>query len=116
MTVNANFNNGIQTKNHLKILGGNITVTAPNDALKGKDSVTITDGTFDLYTKGDGVVSSNSEETGLGYIHITGGKFNITADGKGINGATLIITKGGSFDITSVDDAMHSNGDITIAD
>ena len=116
LTVNANFNNGIQTKNHLKILGGNITVTAPNDALKGKDSVTITDGTFDLYTKGDGVVSSNSEETGLGYIHITGGKFNITADGKGINGATLIITKGGSFDITSVDDAMHSNGDITIAD
>ncbi len=116
LTVNANFNNGIQTKNHLKIISGKITVTAANDALKGKDSVTITGGTFKLTTKGDGINSSNAEEEGRGYIHITGGDFDITSDGKGINGATLIYTEGGNFTISSDDDSIHSNGDVTIAD
>lgn len=116
LVVNANFNNGIQTKNHLKILGGDITVTAVNDALKGKDSVTITDGTFKLEAKGDGINSSNAEEEGRGYIHITGGEFDITAEGKGINGATMIIAEGGDCIVTSDDDSLHSNGDIIISD
>ncbi len=116
LVVNANFNNGIQTKNHLKILGGNITVTAVNDALKGKDSVTITGGSFKLDAKGDGINSSNVEEAGKGYVHISGGEFDITSGGKGINGATMIIAEGGSCMVTSDDDSLHSNGDIIISD
>ena len=41
LTVTANNNNGIATKDDLVIVDGSLTVTAPNHALKGKDSVSI---------------------------------------------------------------------------
>ena len=114
LTVNANFNNGIQSKDHLKILSGKITVTSKNDAIKGKDSVTITGGEISISATGDGLDSDNSEEDECGYVHITNGKLNIKSEGKGIKAASLIYVEGGTIDITSTDDAINSSSDVQV--
>ena len=41
LTVNGNTADGIVSKNDLKIYNGNITVNAVDDAVRGKDSVTV---------------------------------------------------------------------------
>ena len=63
LTVNANYNNGITSKDDLKITGGNITITSADDGLMGKDSITIKGGNITINASGDGLKSTNSEET-----------------------------------------------------
>lgn len=61
LTVNSTYNNGIHTKKDLKVQKLNLSVTAPNNALKGNDSVQILSGVINLTsTNGDGVKTTNS--------------------------------------------------------
>lgn len=114
LTVIANFNNGIQSKDHLKILSGTITVTSENDGIKGKDSLTITGGDITVNATGDGLDSDNSEENECGYVHITDGNITINSEGKGIKAASLIYVEDGTIDIDSTDDAINSSSDVQI--
>ena len=58
LTVTANFKNGIQSSNDLKIKNGDITVVASDDGIKGKGSLEISGGTLNITAKaGDGLES-----------------------------------------------------------
>lgn len=59
LNVIANYNNGIVSKDDLKVTGGNISVTAVHDGLRGKDSVTVKDGVITVNAGGDGIKSNN---------------------------------------------------------
>ena len=48
LTVNANYNNGIESNDDLKIQSGNIIVNAKNNGIKGKDRLNIADGTITI--------------------------------------------------------------------
>jgi len=102
LTVIGSFNHGIATKDDLVIAGGNITVTAVNCAIRGKDSITILDGTFDLLSRdGDGLKAANDTDAEKGWIHIKGGTFNITAYHDGIQAYTTLLINDGTFHITT---------------
>ena len=101
LIVNANYNNGIASKDDLKIVSGTITINAVNDGIKGKDSVSIKDGTITIDSGADGIQSTNAEEEGKGYILIEGGAFNITSGLDGIQAETNLQINGGNFTITS---------------
>lgn len=101
LTVTGNYNNGIQCSNDLRIrdLPG-ITVKAKNHAIKGKGSVTIEGGYFNLTaTNGDGIKSDEGEDE------------NTITDNKGI-----VIITGGEFDINAGDDGIQAFNAILIAD
>ena len=54
LTVKANYNDGITSKDDLKIVSGDITVDAANDAIKGKDCLGIKEATVTVTAGGDG--------------------------------------------------------------
>lgn len=143
LTVNASFNNGITSKNDLKIKNGNITVNAENDGLRGKDSVEISGGKIKITSNGDGI-KTTSEEEDKGYIVIDGGELDINSkqDGiqaqnyctvnsgnitiktngssnqdssKGIKAEKTLTVSGGSININSSDDSIHSNDTIIVS-
>lgn len=67
LTVNGNCKNGIVGNDDVKIVNGNITVKAVNNAVKGKDSLYIKDGVLSVVTgEGSGSVESRSEDFGGG--------------------------------------------------
>ena len=101
LTVNGQYKDGIKSKDELTITGGQLTVSAKDDALTGKDSVAILDGTFVVTAGGDGIKSSNTADTTKGWISIDGGTFKITASGDGIQAETIVEINGGTFDIVS---------------
>jgi len=69
LVVNANYNNGIHTKDDLKIKNVTMKVTAINNALKGNDSVTIESGELTLISKGgDGIKTENSDISNKGIV------------------------------------------------
>ncbi|SFG97651.1 protein of unknown function [Desulfotomaculum arcticum] len=96
LTVTANYNNGIASKDDLVITDGTITVTAVNDGLRGRDSVAIHDGAFVINAaQGDGIQSNNDEDTEKGWVSIDGGTFDITSGNDGIQAETVLqITDG----------------------
>jgi hypothetical protein len=101
LTVNANYNNGIQTDDDLKIISGTFMVKAVHDGIKGKDSITIKDGTLTVNAGADGLQSDNDQEADKGAILIEGGTFNIIAALDGIQAETNLSIYGGTFTIAS---------------
>ncbi len=103
LTVNGSFNNGITSKNDLKIKSGIITVTAKHDGLRGKDSVEISGGSVTVSCEGDGIKSYETEQEGKGSVILTGGEINITSGQDGIqsdktctvDGSIISLTTGG---------------------
>lgn len=143
LTVNASFNNGITSKNDLKIKNGNIIVNAENDGIRGKDSVEISGGKIKITSNGDGI-KTTSEEEDKGYIVIDGGELDITSnqDGiqaqnyctvnagnitvktsggsnqdscKGIKAEKKITVSGGIINVNSNDDSIHSNDTVIVS-
>ncbi|MEW9121907.1 MAG: carbohydrate-binding domain-containing protein [Thermotaleaceae bacterium] len=104
LTVYGNYNNGISSKDDLKITGGNIEVYSADDGLMGRDMVAIKDGNITIEAKGDGIKSTNNSDTAKGFIAIEGGTFNINAAADGIQAKTSVLIDSGSFTI-------HTGGD-----
>jgi len=101
LTVNGNFNNGIQSKDDLKITGGTLSVTAVHNGIKGKDSVTIRDAVLTVSSGGDGIQSDNTEDAGKGYILIESGVLSVEAGEDGIQAETVLQIDGGELTVVS---------------
>ncbi len=98
LKVTGNYNNGIHTTNDLRFRDvPQVTVTASNNALKGKGSVSIEGGYYTLTaTGGDGIKSDEGEEEGVvtdgkGIVVITGGEISVTAGDDGIQAYNYIL-------------------------
>lgn len=124
LTVTGNGNDGITSEDDLAIIGGAITVVAADDALRGKDSLTIEDGVLDLTaTAGHALKADNAEEAGRGYVVIEGGTLTATAGKDGVNAFTDVAITGGEMAFSVADDGIHAEqilaidgGELTITE
>ncbi len=101
LAVDAGFNDGITSKDDLKITSGTITVDAVSDGIVGKDGVSIAGGSFTINAGKDGIRATNDEDEGKGNVIIHGGTFTIKAGGDGIQAYSLLQIEGGDFNITT---------------
>lgn len=101
LSIDANYNNGIKSKDRLLIESGTITVDSVDDAIVGKDYIAVRGGNMTVKASGDGLKSTEDEDTEKGYISIEGGQLNITAGADGLQAETNIYISGGSGTITT---------------
>jgi hypothetical protein len=125
ITVQA-VDDGLRGKDYLVIKGGTITVDAQGDGLKSdnaedaaKGYISIEAGQIHITAGGDAVEAETDVAIAGGNITlIAGGGSNALRDenisGKGIKAAISVNIDGGTFDIHSADDALHSNGSLNI--
>ncbi len=84
LTVNGNAGHGIQSKADIVLSGLTLQVTSAKDAIRGKNSVLVLSGTYELAAQGDGICATNTEKEGKGYVMVAGGTIKIkTGDGAG---------------------------------
>ena len=112
LTVTAHLNNGIGCTNDLKFTGGTYTVSAVNNAIKGKDSIAILDATITVTAADDAFKSDNDTEAGKGFIYIAGGTFTITATDDGLQAFSAIELAGGTFTVTCQGKTVNCDGAI----
>lgn len=109
LTIKSNYQDGIVSKDDLKIINGNYTITSVDDAIRGKDSIYIKNGIFNITSGGDGLKTTNEEDIEKGYILIENGTFNIESDLDGISAITKLVTKNGNFNITTGGGSKNSS-------
>lgn len=110
LVVYANANDGITSKDTLKITGGNITIQAADDGIVGKDSILIKDGVLTVTCTGDGLKSTSSE-VDCGYIYIENGAYVINAGNDGVQAETSLLIMDGNFDITTGGGSQNASTD-----
>lgn len=101
LDINANFADGIHSKDDIVITGGNITVNSAADGIKGKDYTAICGGKIDIKSGEDGIKSTEADDTALGFVYIEGGEISIDAANDGIQAETDVVTAGGDINIVS---------------
>lgn len=92
LVITASYNNGVHTTKDLKIQKLSLKVTAPNNAIKGNDSVTVLSGTVvAISTAGDGIKTQNTDANKSGEVRgditVTGGSLAVYAAGDGLQAA-----------------------------
>lgn len=105
-------------KGFIYIIGGSFQLTCGNDALDASGALTVEDGTFQLVTNGGAENAPVHIETRMGGPFPTGDQETdldeLTSDSyKGLKAGSIQIS-GGSFQIDTADDALHSAGALDI--
>jgi hypothetical protein len=101
LTVSANFNDGIASKDGLIIASGNIFVNAQDDGIRGKDYLVVKAGDIIINAAGDGFTSDNEDDDGMGYVYLESGNLDITAAGDGIQAAGSVTVLDGEIQLTT---------------
>ena len=114
LSLTANYQDGIVSKDDLKFNSGTYKITAADDGIRGKDSVYIVNGDFNIISKADAIKSTNETDTGKGFVLIENGTLNIESGAKGVKSINSILIYDGEYNIKSTDDAIHSNNYIGI--
>ena len=102
LTVNST-DNGITSKDDLKITGGTITISCVSDALEANDSIRIAGGSTTVTASKDGLHVENEDDNSTGYVYICGGELTVSAGDDGIHGTTVVQIDGGTVDITAAE-------------
>lgn len=101
LTIKSHFNDAINCNDDLKITGGTIDITAPDDGIIGSDLLAIKDAIINLTVGGDGLKSTNHEVQSKGHIVLESGTFTINAGGDGIQSEKIVAIRGGKYTITT---------------
>ena len=102
LTVSST-DNGVSSKDDLKVTGGSYVISASSKCLEGKDSICIAGGDFSLTAGSDGLHAENDEDESLGYVYIGGGSFSVSANDDGIHGTAFVQIDGGSLQIAAAE-------------
>lgn len=115
LVVQGNYNNGITSKDKLKVTGGTIEIKAVDDALMGRDLVAVQDAKITIDAGGHGIKISNDTAGEEGYMAIEGGTFSLTSGEDALHSSGGILVSGGSLTINAGDDGINADVSIAIA-
>ena len=115
LIVNARFNNGIGTKNDLKIKEGNIVINAAKNAFKGNGSITVEGGDLKVESC-KRAFKSDSLETDKGFVTILGGTIDVTATNTVIEATNSISVSGCTIKYSCGSDVTFCDGNVSISD
>lgn len=116
LEVRGNFNNGIGSKDELRIVSGKITVRAVNNALKGNDCVLIRDAVLRLESDGDGIKSDEKTMEGYGVIEIMGSSLEIIAKDDALQATSRITALDGEIITQARGKKVNCDGVVAISE
>ena len=120
LTVEAQFADGIVSKDNLWIKSSDITVTSVDDGIRGKDMLSISGGTISVNAQGDGLKSTNETDAGEGNLVISGGSVTIQSGDDGIKSEQKVWITGGTINVAKSVEGIEApviiidGGDITV--
>ena len=112
LTISAAAGHGIVSKDDLVLSGGTYEITAASHGISGKDSVRIASGNYTITSGKDGIHAGNADGT----LTISGGSFQIDTVDDAIHANGDLLIAAGEFHLSTGDDGIHSDTALTIQD
>lgn len=97
LTVTGNYAHGIVSKDDLVLADGTLHVTAVENGIRGRDSVSVKAGTITVLAGNDGIQANNDEDAAKGWIILDGGLITLTAGDDGIHAETDLVINDGTL-------------------
>ena len=112
--------NGVSSKDDVKITGGTLNISSASDAIEAKESIRIAGGVLNIVSRKDGLHAEDDEDNTVGYVYICAGTLTIQASDDGIHATTEVQIDGGSLKITAAEGiegtrVLINDGEITIS-
>ncbi|KPU44287.1 hypothetical protein OXPF_24550 [Oxobacter pfennigii] len=101
ISVTSDYNDGITSKDDLKITDGTIKINSKADGIVGKDILAIEKADVTIIAGKDGMRSTNDTDENKGNVIIKEGVYTITANNDGIQAYSTLQIDGGIFNITT---------------
>ena len=101
-------------KGYVYIGGGTYQITSEGDGLSASGVMQIDGGAYTLQAGGGSIGQTVRVEEGRGFF---GGSFPDAEDAvstKGVKASGSLLINGGTFDLDTLDDAVHSNASVTL--
>lgn len=111
LNVTSNFEDAIVSKNDLKFVDGKYIINSSDDGIRGKDSVYIKGGSFQIEAKGNGIKTTNTKDTNKGFIRIKDGEFSINSELDAIQAETKLLIQDGKYSIITGGGSSNSSSD-----
>ncbi|MCR5173843.1 MAG: carbohydrate-binding domain-containing protein [Oscillospiraceae bacterium] len=120
LVISSPAGHGIVGKDEVTITGGTYEISSAKCAIRGNDSIAISDGSFTINAETDGLHAENSDDDTLGNIYIAGGSFTIHAGDDAIHANTLLQIDGGEITVSAAEGLegtciQINGGDISIS-
>ena len=101
LTVKADYNDGITSKDDLKITDGTLTVNAQADGIVGRDSLIVKNVNLTVTAGKDGLRSTNETEEGKGNLVLQNGLIAVTAANDGLQAAKILQIEEGNINLNT---------------
>lgn len=103
-------------KGHITIDNAEITVTSGSDGIQAEKNLIVNGGTITIKTGSGAGTQSSQNKGGFGGESLSSSDNSSDESVKGLKAGSNITVKGGTINIDSYDDAIHSNGEAVIKD
>lgn len=101
-------------KGFVTIEGGEIVITSAGDGVSAETTLTVTDGVISIISGGGSALAqANTSRNGWWDFDNSADDEN-SVSCKGLKAGNALVVSGGTITIDAQDDAMHTNGDMTI--
>jgi len=107
---------GIRSRDRIKLLGGRIEVQARGDGIRGSDGILLADAAVDIQSEENGLRTANQDMSAKGVVEIRSGALSVIAGRKGIYAASDLYMRDCICSINSVEEKARAEGAAYIAD
>lgn len=109
LIVTGKYQDGIASKNDIKIKQGNVQVTAADDGIRGKDGIEISGGSVKVVCQSHALKTTELSRSDKGLVEISGGSVHLDAVGDGIHSTNEIKVSGGNTYIDAKNDGLDTD-------
>lgn len=114
LSVSSAKGHGIVSKDDLVFTGGSYMIQAANHGISGKDSIRIADGSF-VVTAGKNCLDSDNDDSDKGFIYIAGGSFDLSSGNDACHCSGDFDFLAGSMELSAADDGIHSDAALSVS-
>lgn len=107
---------GIRSKDRIKLLDGAVSVHAKGDGIRGNDGIYIQDASVDIESEKNGLRTVNQGVDDRGVIEVNGGDLSVVAGQNGIWAASDLYLYHGRYSVKAVEERVRTEGTVYTAE
>ncbi|MDE7358965.1 MAG: carbohydrate-binding domain-containing protein [Lachnospiraceae bacterium] len=116
LQVFAYHEDGVRSKDRIRLLDGTLSVQAKGDGIRGNDGIYIQEAFVDIESEKNGLRTVNQGADDRGVIEINGGSLSVVAGQNGVSAASDLYLYHGRYSVNAVEERMRAEGTAYIAE